>query len=52
MVHVPLVVRVGSLPDLDPGRRVRLAVGEPDLIERQVRCEWRETLEPKAQSLP
>ena len=49
---VPLVVRVGSLPDLDPGRRVRLAVGEPDLIERQVRCEWRETLEPKAQSLP
>lgn len=49
---VPLVVRVGSLPELDPGRRVRLAVGEPDLLERQVRCEWRETLESSAQDSP
>jgi exoribonuclease-2 len=38
---LPLTLRVSSLPALDPGERVRLAVGEVDLIERTVACEWR-----------
>jgi exoribonuclease-2 len=37
---LPLVVRVPSLPPLEPGTRVRLGVGAPDLIERQVQCMW------------
>jgi exoribonuclease-2 len=43
---LPLAVRVPSLPALDPGTRVRLAVGEVDLIERTVACVYRETLAP------
>jgi exoribonuclease II len=35
---LPLVVRVPSMPELEPGTRVRLAVEAPDLIERQVNC--------------
>jgi exoribonuclease-2 len=38
--RLPLVVRVPSLPDLEPGSRVRLAVEQPDLIERHVNCVW------------
>jgi len=41
---LPLAVRVPSMPDLEPGTRVRLALGEPDLIERTVPCTWRATL--------
>jgi exoribonuclease-2 len=41
---LPLAVRVPSLPELDPGTRVRLALAPPDLIERTVACIWRETL--------
>ena len=41
---LPLTARVASLPALDPGMRVRLAVGEVDLIERSVACVYRETL--------
>ena len=41
---LPLSVRVPSLPALDPGTRVRLALQPPDLIERTVACAWRETL--------
>ena len=41
---LPLAVRVPSMPDLEPGTRVRLALGEPDLIERTVACTWRATL--------
>jgi len=41
---LPLAVRVASLPELDPGTRVRLALAAPDLIERTVACTWRETL--------
>jgi exoribonuclease-2 len=43
---LPLAVRVPSLPALDAGSRVRLAVGEVDLIERSVACVYRETLGP------
>jgi exoribonuclease-2 len=38
---LPLVVRVPSMPTLEPGARVRLGFGAPDLIERQVPCVWR-----------
>jgi exoribonuclease-2 len=42
--RLPLAVRVSSMPELEPGTRVRLAVAAPDLIERSVACTWRETL--------
>jgi exoribonuclease-2 len=42
--NLPLVVRVPSLPALDPGSRVRLAIEAPDLIERQVSGVWRANL--------
>lgn len=41
---LPLVVRVPSLPVLPAGARVELAVGEPDLLELTVRCEFRRAL--------
>jgi exoribonuclease-2 len=39
--RLPLLVRVPSLPELEPGVRVRLGVEAPDFIERQVNCVWR-----------
>lgn len=41
---LPLVQRVPSLPALDPGTRVRLALEPPDLIGRTLACTWQETL--------
>jgi exoribonuclease-2 len=41
---MPLTVRVPSLPDCEPGTRVRLDVGEIDLVERTVACVYRESL--------
>lgn len=41
---LPLTVRVPSLPELEPDARVRLDVGEIDLIERTVACTFREKL--------
>ena len=41
---LPLVVRVPSLPALDAGARVRLALEPPDLIGRTMACTWQETL--------
>jgi exoribonuclease-2 len=38
---LPLVARVPSLPALAAGARVELAVGEPDLLELALRCEFR-----------
>ena len=38
---LPLVVRVPSMPALEPGARVRLGLEPPDLIERQVHAVWR-----------
>jgi exoribonuclease-2 len=43
---LPLATRVPSVPALDAGTRVRLALGEVDLIERSVACVYRETLGP------
>jgi len=42
--RLPLALRVPSLPELEPGTRVRLALEAPDLIERSVACTWRETI--------
>jgi len=41
---LPLTVAVPSLPALEPGTRVRINVGEVDLIERSVACSYRETV--------
>jgi exoribonuclease II len=43
LAALPLTVAVPSLPDLEPGTRVRLGVGAVDLIERTVACSYRET---------
>jgi exoribonuclease-2 len=43
---MPLVARVPSLPALEPGTRVRLAVRGVDLLGLAVDCAWRETLGP------
>ena len=43
--ELPLVVRVPSLPALDPGARVELAVTDIDLLELALRCEFRGRLE-------
>ncbi|MBM3367755.1 MAG: RNB domain-containing ribonuclease [Betaproteobacteria bacterium] len=42
--RLPLVTRVPSLPGLEAGTRVRLAIDAVDLLERSVACTWRETL--------
>jgi exoribonuclease-2 len=48
---VPLVARVGSLPELEPGARVRLEVGEMDLLERSVSLVYRAPVAQKAQNM-
>ena len=52
LADIPLVVRVPSLPGVAGGRRVRIALGAPDLIERDVRGEWRATLADDGQESP
>ncbi len=42
--ELPLAARVASLPALAPGTRVRLDVGEIDLLERSLASTYRETL--------
>ena len=42
--RLPLTLRVPSLPEVESGTRVRLALEPPDLIERTVACTWRATL--------
>jgi exoribonuclease-2 len=41
---LPLVMRVSSLPAVDPGTRVRLDIAGIDLIERTLATTYRETL--------
>jgi len=42
---MPLTVRVPSLPEFEAGTRVRLDIGEIDLVERTVVCLYRETID-------
>lgn len=44
--HLPLALRVPSLPALAAGTRVRLAIESVDLLERSLVCAYRETLQP------
>ena len=45
LAGLPLVTRVPSLPQLEPGVRVRLRVDAIDLLERSLACSYRATLE-------
>ncbi|MGA8051571.1 MAG: RNB domain-containing ribonuclease [Burkholderiales bacterium] len=44
LAGLPLTLRIPSMPELEPGTRVRLDVGEVDLVERSVNCAYREVL--------
>ncbi len=46
--ELPLVLRVPSLPALDPGTRVTLEIGDIDLLELTLRCEFRREMSPDA----
>ncbi|MBI4193500.1 MAG: RNB domain-containing ribonuclease [Betaproteobacteria bacterium] len=46
--ELPLVVRVPSLPVLEPGRVVELAVGDIDLLDLALRCEYRRCVDAPA----
>jgi len=48
---LPLTVSVPSLPALEPGARVRLRIGEVDLIERSLSCSYLATLSVAADAL-
>jgi exoribonuclease-2 len=50
--HLPLTTRVPSLPALEPGTRVRLAIESVDLLERSLVCDYRETLQPGTGEAP
>ena len=43
--ELPLVVRVPSLPALEPGARVELAITDVDLLDNALRCEFRGRVE-------
>ena len=47
---LPLSVRVPSLPNLEPGTRVSVEVGDIDLLDKTIACVWRETHDPQAQA--
>jgi exoribonuclease-2 len=49
---LPLTVAVPSLPALEPGTRVLIGVGKVDLIERNVACQYRETLASESAGVP
>jgi exoribonuclease-2 len=44
LAGLPLVARVPSLPQLEPGVRVRLRIDAVDLLERSLACSYRATL--------
>ena len=48
---LPLVMRVPSLPELEPGMRVRLEIQSIDFLERSLVCQYRESLGSRAPAL-
>ncbi|HNN45501.1 MAG TPA: RNB domain-containing ribonuclease, partial [Azospira sp.] len=42
--HLPLLLRVPSLPELTPGQRVRLTVEHMDELTLDIGCRYLETL--------
>jgi len=42
--HLPLMVRVPSLPELEPGQRVLLSIGDIDLLGREAELRYQATL--------
>jgi exoribonuclease-2 len=42
---LPLYTKVPSLPELDPGTGVEIAVTDIDLLEAEVRCAFRRSKE-------
>ncbi|HQR03843.1 MAG: RNB domain-containing ribonuclease [Proteobacteria bacterium] len=44
--HLPLVVRLPSLPACPPFTRIRLAIERVDLLEAEIRCRFLEILAP------
>jgi exoribonuclease-2 len=46
--NLPLIARVPSLPELPPGARVSVEVGDIDLLDKTLECTWRATLEGPA----
>jgi len=50
--HLPLMLRIASLPaDLAPGQRVRLAVGEIDLLDLEVMCRFIERVDAPGEQM-
>ncbi len=47
---LPLAVRVPSLPDLEPGTRVSVEVGDIDLLDKTLACVWRKTHDAQMQT--
>ena len=49
--HLPLLLRVPSVPELNPGQRIRLAIEGMDLLTLELDCRYLETLENEAESV-
>jgi exoribonuclease-2 len=47
LAHIPLYVKVPSLPDLPPGTPVEVEVAEVDLIDTYVRCVYKKPQEKR-----
>jgi exoribonuclease-2 len=42
---LPLVLRVSGAPTLAPETRIQVALGEPDLLDKEIECRYLATLE-------
>jgi exoribonuclease-2 len=41
LAHLPLFVRVPSLPELSPGTTVEVEIAQVDLVDTHVRCVYK-----------